>query len=567
LKFFNYLVNTEQQDLLAKIISGTLPHENVNHELVPDILKGMFEVVEPTEVYGLYYIFYKLYSNIQSVSLIRHSYNPELTRDVLDSSLSAQIVDIIIRPEFNAIEFFKDYGKSYDLNIEKDFLEAQDIVYTETLNKYDEMFNDLKIKTEDSLQYLEVLKDSMRLSLTAKRLSTEAQIISPEGYKYRNTLYKGYEAVNSFSGFATREISERFDHGSKLISSQFQIVTIKSFEESKQFDKDNHATYLPLYKVGFQPYDDRFTICTGDSVAVVGTEGTGKTRFLCDQVYKAIVSGVNVLYLTGESIEIKIKKLVEGIHLFNLFGVSLSWPELVNFTQLYTLSEGEIKSMCERLGLNNFQDLEDLSAKINASITDLDENKSFGKLSLVKNIYYEDALKTLSDSIVQNNIQVVVVDHVAAMASNGAITSNGRLQNESARIGFLLAQENVLTSMYNTTFINASHTNLDTYHLQQKDSNTTESLGPRITSNSSVTSKQSSFVFYLHSTPELSRQDLVYISIQKARDIPDGLPTLVLARHGDVCQHYYNEDLQARIVGLQKSSNINEIEDLIEDSD
>lgn len=539
-----FTLTSEHQATIDKIISSTLPHNNIDQILARDVLQELFETVNDNEVYGLTYIFFKMYKNIQTIGLYRKGFDILISREIFVSSLQASVYDTVIRPEFNASLFFQEFSKEYDLTIEQQLNEAADFVYSLALEKYDELFS-MAIPTAEAAGYISALKESMKKSISEQMTIIQGQILN-KGYQVKDKVFRGVDDFYEFVGLAMAEIQTRFATLDAKANSRYKANTIHNSDEAKKFRDENQLDIRKLYYMGFEPYDNIFAIRTQDIITVIADEGVGKTRFISDQVYKAIMAGVNVLVICGETHKVKIMAMIEAIHIFMRWALSLS-PSEMNDPSL-------IKDL-------DIDELDEITTQINEARTDLYDNPSYGKLTFEQSACYESFEDTVGAKVKNDNIQMIVVDHTAALDSDGSWTADGRLTGDQARVLFLYKCEDRMTKDYNLTFLNTAHTSNEATNALAAGKNVKTRSG----GISAATTKYASLVFLLYIPKDIKGKDQIICDATKVRDHPKPAFPLVLLRSGNVNLHTFDPRLQNLVQGSGDNISIDG-EDLIDDT-
>lgn len=541
-----FKVSSDSEETIDNILSSLLPHANFDVTEAKSVVEEFFRTLPLEETEGLYYVFLKTFSRLNIAHLYMRNVPTTLRRDVFENAILSGANTILLTPEFEATRFFGQYNKNYDLNVPAQFEEAMTFLYSVCMEKYDELF-EKAIATTEGMIWVNLLKQQLEQNLTAKMISTAAAILT-EGITTNNTLSKGPEESRKYLAEALTEVNNRVmdiytDYGSLSTG-----TSITSLEASKQFDERNKISVKDLFYTGIDPIDDLIPVRTQDIVTIVADEGIGKTRLAVDWTYRALMAGKNVLYICGETAEIKIKKYLECMHLYMKYGIQLSWTELDDPTTIPDTSIAE---------------LEDLQVKINASLADFYENEKHGILTVMQHASYETFHETIKKYKNRNQLDLVVVDHVLALTSTGAMTTSGRLINDHMRVNFLYECEDLLVKECNLAFLNLSHPSSQT----SADLKAGKTPGARSGAESSYSTRYSSMVCVLNSTPELQKQDIVLLYVTKLRDVPNTANVCVLKRAGYANVHTYDPSLQYLGNGGHESSDVSDTAELFLDSE
>lgn len=532
----DYKVTSEQQEMLDTIISSILPHENCDAQLAVEVINELNKFLTFKELYGVYYVIWKLIKNLEVVELYRKGYTGGLQEDVLDKSLQVALSDLIQREGFDSPRFFGDYGQVFNLSIPVEKRNALDFTYTTIMDKYRE-WTKAAVPTADGLATVPVLCRDMQQSMAALAVSLQGQILM-DGIHYNGKDYQGYDDWLAFGTLIQNEIQSRFIKGS--LTRRHSFNSINNYEDSRRYDKENAKEIKPLWYMGYEPVDNRFPIRTHDIVTVVADEGTGKTRFVVDQAYRALIAGNNVVIVCGETDSYKIKKSIEARHIWQVYQRQFNIMELTSPDKIMVSDEME---------------KEELQNMIVSATIDLYDNPKYGHLNLIQNLVYETIEEQLREEYKRNPFDVVFIDHVAALDSSGRYVNGERLGTMQERITHLFRVEDYLGKELNIAFFNTSHTNNDTAAAIRKGKDT----GVRIGGQSAATTKYASIALLISQPIDFKKTDQIIMEFKKIRDFDPITFPLVINRNGSN-MHQYLEEMQYLVKGEVLSND--EIENL-----
>lgn len=521
----DFKVTSEQQEMLDNIISSILPHENCDAQLAVEVINELNKFLTFKELYGVYYVIWKLIKNMEVINLYRRGYKGSLQEDILDRSLQVVLSDLVQREGFDAERFFGDYGQVFNLNIPTEKKSALDFTYTTIMDKYREWFN-MAIPTADGLATVPVLCRDIQQSMAAMAISLQGQILM-DGIYYNGKNYQGYDDWLSFSTLIQNEIQSRFTKGS--LSKRHSFDSLDNYEDSRRYDKENAKDIRPLWYMGYEPVDNRFPIMTHDIVTAVADEGTGKTRFVVDQAYRAIRAGNDVAIVCGETDAYKVKKFIEARHIWEIYKRQFSLAELTS---------------PDKIEVSDETAKEELQNMIVSATIDLYDNPKYGRLHLIQNLVYETCEEQLKEEYKRKPFDVVFIDHVAALDSNGRYVNGERLGNIQERITHLYRVEDVLAKELNVAFVNTAHTNNDTSSAIRRGKET----GTRIGGQSAATTKYASIVILITQPIDFKKTDQIIVEFKKIRDHEPITFPMVINRNGSN-QHEYLEDMQYLVKG------------------
>lgn len=533
------ILDDMQTEILYKIFSGLLPHENFDGRAANALQRKLFATLPFEEVYGINYLFYRMLVNLDMIALTYEKERCGLTRDSFEASLQFSIRDAINRAEFDAVRLFREYGKEFDLQNTNARDDAVDFVYSLAIETYDEIY-DLKIPTEVAMSYVVPLRDSLRRAVIERSLRLEGLALDSKVVVNGKT-YTGPDGVIALRKMNESEMVNRFSDDA-MKSAQSELWA-DSYEAVKQYNRDNTSPVRPLALFGYEPVDQLFPIRTQDIICLVADEGVGKTKLATDWIHTLIISGRNVLVICGETEVSKFYRTLQLNHISAVANISLTMDELMNR---------------EKIPHETEEDLEAINIKIEAACEDLASNPEYGKVLLRQNVSYEAFYDYVKSKAVQHKIDVIVVEHIGILNSDGSRTVDGFLDNEKKRIDWLFRQEDVLTKELNLCFIN-------TVHLQNESSdklNSGKKVGIRIGSGSRSTTKYATLAMLLYTTDELERQNIYILEFKKVRDYQKP-PTLALFRDGSTTRHTYYPKLQKYVSGEQEDITLTRINDVI----
>lgn len=544
MKTFKFRMTSEFEEIMDKIISSMLPHEAFDIVAAKGVAEELNNTIAVDECYGVYYIFLKILNRLNIAKLYLQNTSTILRREVFDNALAGAITDVILSDGFDAMQFFSSYNQTYNLDVPQQLNDAASFAYSVCMDKYDELFA-LAVPTAEGMSWVDLLKQRMEYNITAKMLSQAAQILT-EGVTYDRKVTRGPKASRKFLADALADVNQRIQSIFADANSRTVGATICNYSISQQFDANNTVSLRNLYYTGITPIDDIVPVRTQDIITVVADEGIGKTRFAIDQAYRAVRAGKNVLYICGETAELKIKKCLESLHCFETYGLQLQWSEVMDPTTIAG---------------RTLEEIEDISIKINAAVADFCENPDYGTVTYLQSTSYENFVDTIHYYKDKDNIDLVIVDHVLALKSNGEYTTMGRLITKQLRVSYLYECEDILVKECDIAFLNTSHPSVQT----SADLRNDRAPGARSGAESSDSTKYSSMVFVLTNNTELRKQDIVKLYVTKLRDIPNIYDAIILKRLGYSNKHVFDPALQG-LGGNATKQGIEDLDSLFVDS-
>lgn len=533
------ILDGDQTAMLYKIFSGLLPHANYDGRLAARLQRELFSVLPIEEVFGENYLFYTALVNIDAISLSYGTISTGISKEGFTSSLEFSLSSRIRTPEFDAELYFEQYGKNYILDDVLQCSEAVNFVYDRCLEVYDEIF-DMAIQTSESITYISNLAMSLKSSVIERSMRHEALALE-QSYVVAGHSYSGPDGVLELRKLHDSEIQSRF------INKTNDEFYADCYESVQRFQRDSASDIRQLAYFGYDPVDALFPLRSQDIVSVIADEGVGKTKLIVDWVHTMLMSGCNVLVVCGETAVLKFYKMLQLNHISYITNISISIDEFDDRAKIPHSSEEE---------------LEEINIQIDHACYDLASNEEYGRPILKQNLTYEGFYDFVKNKAIQAELDIVVVDHVAIMDSDGGRTTDGFLDNDKRRIDFLYRSEDRLTKEMNLAFIN-------TVHLQNDASSRLQAgkkVGVRIAGGSSSPTKYASIVCLLHTTDELERQSILLLEWKKVRDYKKP-PTIALYRDGATSRHHYNAKLQNYATKMPEDISAKKLDMLIGEDD
>ena len=531
-----------QIEILDKVISGLLPHEGYSESDSSFLLKELMTIVPLNEAYGEYYIFLRLFENMNTTELMTNRFSKRLTRDILEDTLSYSLRSVIIDPNFNVDLFLRTHeSKTFNLKITTELQEALNVSKSIILEKYDDLM-DMKISTEDAIGYLIPLRESFKQTAIARHMKALGEILS-SGLIYKGREYSGPDGAFEYIRASQVELSQRLSQLSP--DRQDGMVVLNDVVAAKRFDAENNTEHIPLFNLGYDPVDSVWTPSTGDIVSLVADEGVGKTTLAVDWVHTALISGVNTIFICGETASADIKAKILGNHIYSKYkGNNVFTPEQIRKPS--------------KIPVNSEEELEMITIKINSEADDLYSNPNYGTLILIQNTNYETIKDTLVRLITRYDIKLICIDHVAALRSDGSYTSSGILGTTKQKIDYLYFAEKELVTEFNVMFLNTVHlrTDVGQRYLDGKKNTV------RISAESSAPTKDASMVIWLRIPPKLENQNVVQLAWTKNRTT-DKPPEILLNRVSGACYHWYSDAIQGMLTAGGDKISQQRLNDLI----
>ena len=537
---FDYVITSDASEILNKVLSSLLPHENFNGDEASEVLEELFRVLPQSEVYGCHYVFYNILSNLKILKLYRKNVHTALNRGVFEEAVISSAARIINSQGFKLEQFYQLIDQSPpNLHVSSEFEAAMADVADYSLQLYDECF-DLAIPTGEGLVQLQLLQEVVRDDLIAQIINLQG-IIYNDGYMCKTRFYRGSEDAALFAGEAYHEVDLRMMSTHEKHKRRFVPTTFKTYEEAVKFEETQQNSIRELFTFGWEPIDEMFIPSSADIIAFIAPEGTGKTRLNVYLTLRALMAGNNVCVMCGETTEIKFKHMLECAYIF------------IHSGQKYQPGPKDLINPEIYVG-DHPEDLEEFALEIKSARMELYGSKKFGKLTTVPTICYEESYDFMEGLVVTQDINMFVIDHVKSLTNNGAWVNGRKLRDVKQSIDYLLDQEIALAQDYGVAFINFSHPSVDAQNAIEKG----KDPGVRAGGMTANTTQSASFVGVLSNDDTLKAHDKVMLRITKVREDKKTASLIVLSRVGfsnmhiyDPADQYLAQDTQTNPVDLE----------------
>ena len=515
----NIILDDDIKEQLTKVFSCLIKSNNNDYDssLALSILQELRKIIYPSELYGEYWIIYDKLINLSKIKLVMGGKLEPLTRNVLDNSMQINIDKYVSNSEVKVAKMMMDVGMEFDPQIELQFEQASDLLYTQTMKLFDEMY-DYNYNTSEAFILLQDLGALVKDNLIRQSINTQSQILM-KGVKIDKTYYRGTEGVEKFNDRFRGWMNTRF---STFLNKNKQEFSFTSAEKNKEFRTEFKHSIHEIMKFGYAPLDDRISICNSDVITVVGDEGVGKTNFVVDLALKAMLTGKDVLFMTGESALTKIKNMVTARYIYD------------RTNQEYKMNWKEVAAI---------EDLdEDVQIVVEDAEIQLTEGEGIGRLHLIRKFTYENVYEDIANKCEKfPNIGLVIIDHINRLDSNGQWTSKGILNTDKQKVDYLYEKIVDVSDDYDIACVLLAHSNTQANQYTKKD---TKNIGTRIGATSSATSKDADLVIYLRKNDLLKKQDMIKMQIVKVREGSDNIRDIILRREGACSVFIYDENYQ-----------------------
>lgn len=505
--------NDEIYDMIDKVFSCIIREDN---KIAYDTFSLLTDIIKEEELNGVHFIVFRMLLKQREIVNYNSSFSFNIVKDNLEANLTAGINNIMSKYEKKFINLLTECDVDTNLTISANYEKACSVIITQVKDFYDNLYNNPDNDVPNVMEYMSSLTELLQNAFSRQSILTGGKIMT-DGIKIGRKFYKGTEDYINYTTQIKSIYEYRFEN---IFKSTKEEVDLMTPDDYIIFSKENNNKVHSLFNFGIPPLDQRFSCSNSDIVTIIGDEGIGKTNLLVFLAMQAIMSGLDVLFMRGESDGEKIINMFLSRYIFLKHGYRITWQECRSY---------------EDLADEEIQHLIVLSRK--EMLTD----DKIGRLHLIKEFSYEQFYEKASEKIRKfSNIGLVCIDHTDRLKSEGTLTSNSYLSKQMDRVSFLYKKEIELSDDFPVAVINLSHTSSDA----SKSSAKGKEVGTRIGASSSATTKDSDFVFYLSKTEELGNENLVKFSIKKIRDYADNIKPIILEKEFEVCNFKYDEQLQ-----------------------
>lgn len=472
-----------------KILSAMLPHEDYDRELAYNLLMQLNKVLQPQEVYGYDNLLYKFLLGQFKLMDIYDSFMPDLSEEITRMKLEINVQNMATTKDFNLTKTLSEFGVVASVDVPEQFQNAIDYIYSGTLALYAELF-EMKISTSQGINELSTLKDAILQALSSNYVSMCAELLT-HGLVYERVNYHGFEGMRDFS---THYINELNSIHNSLSGRESAVVTFKDLSDHKNFNKKASGSVYEMFKWNIAPIDAKSPIMNSDVISVIGDEGTGKTHLVAMLATNCIMSGKDVIVMSGESSPEKVYHMILSNYIFQAKGQRYEWKELLKIDQLP----------------------EEDTLIINKCIAELASDK-IGNINIVPRFTYETFSKEVADIINEDRSRVfggVLIDHIGQLLTNGMWTDRGKLTTEKQRVDYLYYQAIILGDDLNVPFVMIAHTGSEAASQDTKG----KATGTRIGGISGNTTKDADIAIWMRTTDAWKKQGLVQFVCKKFRE-------------------------------------------------
>lgn len=492
-----------------------------------DEIKAQMQVLDISDkllsgrVIGIEYVIVKLLKNIFNIKSAFNDFDKSILLETLEVNIASRLRDYMFTKEFNMKEALIQQDLSLNPNDPKENKDIENHFFACIMEVIENAMSTTTSVTEaimaiDSLK-AELIANAYQLKLyeTSSLYATKNLALAIEKDKI---LQEGIDELKFIS-----TLSEEDQTGSNgyVISSYDDSIKVRAMNGASK-SKD----LFTITDAG--PLADKFKIKSDDIIVMIAEINVGKTRFCYDTIYRCLTSGVNVTFVSTEEPKEKIQSKLEKAHLFTMFKYK-DYPE----REILNIENIEDKSLRRQYEL--------LEEKMELARRDLWGNKAYGKLHQIDNFCYEDSREFFRAEKRIYGSDIVFVDHIRALKSNGRPIYGRPLGTQKEQLSYLMQAVRLSKVEDNLGFMLFSHPSTDA---ESSFKSNKQTLSANLSASAREVSEAATRIFFLTSKLHLEQNDQVYITEAKSREEGKIRTPQVLARQGASNIHLWLEQNQ-----------------------
>jgi len=507
---------------ILDLVYSSLINEGDKINLVE--LNKFFIVVEQKELKGFYAIFYKYIKRIKELNALTNSTKIKISDKAFENYLNINITAFLSSEEIQLISVLNDMEIDNVINIQDDLI-IRKKAFDYCIKKY-KMIKSLGETSSNLILNLDNLLSCVINDYLEYSIFKNAEILS-EGTNLKSLTLIGSEDSFNFTKLILNIIEEKKNDYNLLDENILDLSSIEKYREASQ---NANLKMFNICEYGFPPIDKIAHMTNQDIITLVASEGTGKTTYFAATAAKELFAGRSIIFMAGETAKLKIANMILSHFIYlrtskpNIPGMRVSWLEIQN----------------------KYDSLPDtIKAEIDRAKYDIYENKKFGFPIIVESFKYQTYMQEVLDIKNLHPDYIwghVFVDHIDALdRDNSQGVRNYFLKDSRDLIKEMYRQAIKLKNHYGIPTIFSAHTSYEA----EKAIVASKKTGVRVGASSSSTSKDVDVEILFETNDELSKHNLIKISLKKFRnyDITLFEPFVVL-KEFDACLFTYSTTLQ-----------------------
>ena len=315
------VLDNDLKEILGKIVSMLLPHDNYDGACFNTILTETFKLVRLEEMDMEYYVLFHVLNNVSKVKLPFH--HASLTRDAFKDVISNFILNEANSEKLRLKEYLLFNGEATDLTNVGNKERAMNILFTLSLRLYDTAF-EAAIPSAEYPAFILNLREAVMNTLAYDCINAQGDALR-DGYKTGRKFYSGpYDWLQLVKNQITNIESRLPDDTSD------SSVTLDDPSKGRALLEEQQSKGMQIAPYGLPPMDDMTPISKNRLVILAGNPNVGKTSVMLAMVMQIIEAGGKVVILSGESSPGKIYVQLLSSYIKRKYGISIPPSMLSN---------------------------------------------------------------------------------------------------------------------------------------------------------------------------------------------------------------------------------------------
>lgn len=498
--------DSDLRDVLKRMISAVLPHENYDKRYFSDILAYITKLVKEDEMPLEFQCIVSVLSQLSKIKVVisDESYAPTLSRETLDNVLETGIVEFIKSNSFRVEKWMFENSQECNLEIPEHREKASETLYNATVELYDECFEMAQSSSEAPTIFISY-DNAFLSSAINESIRTQVEIVQ-KGLRIGRVKYSGYQDSHRYSKMLNLEVDKRLNEGGD------GVIVLDSPESLKKINDMNKAQSQRLGNWGIPCLDDVTPMLKHRLVVLVANPNVGKTLFACQVASKLIREGKRVLFYCGESPVNKIKNMVTSNYIFN-------GPKGYFVTTAQISGQIDCSEEVQRI----------------INIADMEISNS-GNLIFIDELHYDKCYDELESTYERHKFDAVIIDHSLALSNS----SDSKLRDNKSRVDAEAEQLRNFKKKYPIMVFVTSHTSVAAQAELIKFGHVYSSP-PR---DSGILDKEADEEFILKANDTMDKGGFEALQIYKRRDKSAPKSDVILKLRKDVIDFEYKDEYQ-----------------------
>jgi hypothetical protein len=285
-------------EVLKKMISGMLPHDNFDPTHYGTILQHTLSLVNFEEMRMEYYVIFSALIQMKKIQISSANFLPRLGREVLHTIMDNSLMDAIQRPELGARQWLRANMMEDDLTNELHLSNATTKLYERVMELYDEAF-EMALDGNEALSYIPAMK--LALIGNVSNGSLRNQVAIRDGFlTIGRKTYSGPEGWLDYIGTVNRTLKARLEDSNK------GVTKVDSIDKLNEIMEQGQLMYEKLAMTSIVPIDNSAGLLRHRLIVIAANEGIGKTLLAVHITVVLLLAGKKVVFMYGESTEAQI---------------------------------------------------------------------------------------------------------------------------------------------------------------------------------------------------------------------------------------------------------------------